>query len=71
MFISNSVESKSKKIIIVICLRMLLISGDVEPAEAKSDEFLHEAQRFIDSISRPRRSNRKHYDNRQVKEVNG
>lgn len=47
VFISDSVESKSKRIIVVICLEMLLIFGNVEPAGAKDNWFLPGAEGFL------------------------
>ena len=47
---------KSKRIIVVICLGVLLIFGNAEPAEAKDNWFLPGAEGFTPPIHRPGRS---------------
>ncbi len=71
VFISDSVESKSKRIIVVICLEMLLIFGNVEPAGAKDNWFLPGAEGFTAPISRPGQSSRGYSDSRPAKGASG
>ena len=49
-------KGKSKKITVVICLGVLIILGNVEPAEAKDNWFLLGAEGFTPSICSPSRS---------------
>jgi len=54
----SNVKGKSKRIMVVICLEVLLIFGNVAPAEAKGDWFLLGAEEFTPPISRPVQSSR-------------
>ena len=67
VFISDSVESKSKIIIVVICLEMLLVFGNVEPAGAKDNWFLPGAEGFTAPISRPGQSSREYFDGKPAR----
>jgi hypothetical protein len=51
--ISSNVKGKSKRIMVVIFLEVLLIFGNVAPAEAKGDWFLPGAEGFTPPISKP------------------
>ena len=48
-----NVKDKSKIIMVVICLGVLLIFGNAEPVEAKDNWFLPGAEGFTPPISRP------------------
>jgi len=56
--LSSNVKGKSKRIMVVICLEVLLIFGNVAPAEAKGDWFLPGAEGFTPPISKPVQSSR-------------
>ena len=53
-----NVKGKSKRIMVVICLGVLFIFGNAEPAGAKDNWFLPGAEGFTPSISRPGESSR-------------
>ena len=71
VFISDSVESKSKIIIVVICLEILLIFGNVEPAGAKDSWLLPGAEGFTPPISRPGQNSRGYSDRRPARGASG
>ena len=64
-------ENKSKRIIVIICLEMLLIFGNVEPAGAKDNWFLLGAERFTAPILRLGQSNIGYYDSRPAMGASG
>lgn len=59
-----NVKDKSKIIMVVICLGVLLIFGNAEPVEAKDNWFLPGAEGFTPPISRPGQSSRGYSDSR-------
>lgn len=71
LFISDSVESKGKKIILVICLKTVLIFGNVESAGAKGNGVLPVVEGFTAPISRPGQSSRGYFDRRPVRGTSG
>ena len=54
-------KGKSKKITVVICLGVLIILGNVEPAEAKDNWFLLGAEGFTPPLSRPAPNNQGYF----------
>lgn len=64
VFINDSVKSKSKKIMVVICLEMLLIFGNVESAGAKDNWGV---EGFKGPISKLSQSSRGYFDSRPAR----
>ena len=70
VFINNSVKSKNKRIMVVICLEMLRIFNNVELAGAGANDNLG-VEGFIVPISRPSQSSRGYFDSRPARGASG
>ena len=67
VFINDPMKSESKRIMVVICLEMLLIFGNVEPAGAKDNWGV---EGFTAPIS-PSQSSRGYFESRPARGASG